>query len=99
MSREVQLIQELMHNAQASGNRIMERRLADLTVWYYKNRDSIAPDNLAARERFLEKTIWILIEVMALQAERLHELEGRGRSKNLYLPRGVMVNGSVKEYG
>lgn len=94
------LINELMHNAEASGNKVLERRLADLTLWYYKNKDDIPRDNLASRAAFLEKTIWILLEVCALQTERLHELEGAARgSSALYLPKGLNVAGSVKQYG
>ena len=97
--QDEKLIQELLYNVQVSGNRPMERRLADLTLWFYKNKKDIPLDNLASKAAFLEKTIWILLEVLALQAERLHEMENRGRSSNLYLPKGVRVEGDVKKYG
>jgi hypothetical protein len=93
-SSESNLIEELMHNSSASGNRMLERRMADLAVWFYKNKGSIPTDNLAARQRFLEKAFWIMIEINALQTERIHELEAskKGASR-LWMPRGIAVNG------
>ena len=97
-SEEV-LIEELMHNAQASGNRTLERRMADLTIWFYKNRDRISRDNLAGRQAFLEKAFWTLLEVNAMLLERNHELEAMKRGQSvLWLPRGMKVNGD-QHYG
>lgn len=93
-SVEETLISELMHNANASGQRPLEQRLADLSVWFYKNYKHIPKDNLAARCSFLERSIWCLIEIQALMLERQRETAG---SKGLWLPRGVTVSGA--EYG
>jgi hypothetical protein len=89
------LIDELLYNVNASGGKTLEKRLADLAVWYYKNRSRIALDNLAARQALLDKAFWTSIELNALLVERLHELEAikRGRS-SLWLPRGMKVNGT-----
>lgn len=89
------LIQELMHNSRASGGKPLERQLTDLTIWFYKNRDNIPRDNLAARQAFLEKAFWIMLEVIALGVERQHDLEAlkKGRSK-LWLPNGMKANGA-----
>lgn len=95
MNPEV-LIQELQHNAAASGNKVLERRLADLTIWFYKNKDAIARDNLAARQAFLEKAFWILLEVNALMLERMRD---NSRSSNLWLPKGVRINGDLHKLG
>ena len=92
MSERV-LIDELIHNVEASGNRILERRLADLAVWYYQNKGGIARDNLAGRQAFLEKAFWIMLEVMALQTSRIQKLEGR--ASNLWLPSGMSLNGNA----
>jgi hypothetical protein len=86
------LIQELHHNATVSGNRPLERRLADTAIWFHKNRSRIPMDNLAAKQRFLEKGFEILIEINALLLERVRELEGTRTSKNLWLPRGMKMN-------
>jgi hypothetical protein len=96
---EETLIKELMHNAQASGNRVLEQRMADLTVWFYHNRNRIPRDNLASRQAFLEKAFWTLLEVNALLLERNHELEAlrKGRSR-LWLPNGIKVSGD-QHYG
>lgn len=94
--RALQLIRELEHNAVVSGNKTLERRLADLTVWFWNNRKDLARDNLAARQEFGERTIWIMLEILALQTERIHDLEGR---KTLFMPRGVSVRGDVRRFG
>jgi len=96
---EETLISELMHNAQASGNRTLERRMADLTVWFYKNRDRIPRENLASRQAFLEKAFWTMLEVNALLLERNHELEAlrKGRSM-LWIPNGMKISGD-QQYG
>jgi hypothetical protein len=90
-----QLIDELQHNATASGNRPLERRLADLTAWHYNNTQALAKDNLAARQAFLERAFWIQLEVIALLVERLRETEG---SKNLWLPAGLDVHGDLRSF-
>lgn len=90
------LIKELIHNVEASGNRALERRLADLAVWYHQNMNHIARDNLAGRQAFLEKAFWIMLEVMALQANRIQRAEGRG-TKHLWLPSGASLHG--QQYG
>lgn len=98
MSSPDQFIDELMHNAQVSG-RTLERRLADLTVWFYKNRGDVPRDNLAARQALLEKAMWISLEVGALLAERIHELEGQRAGAHLWTPKGVAVNGDLRKFG
>ncbi len=96
--RDVALVESLIAIANETGNKMLERRMADLTVWYYKNRASLDPTNLAGRQKFMETAFWIMLEVVALQQERIHDLEAKGRSKHLYLPSGVTVNGS-RSYG
>ncbi len=97
MSHESVLIDELVHNVEASGNRMLERRLADLAVWYYQNKDRISRDNLAGRQAFLEKAFWIMIEVHALTLSRIHKIEGRNSS--LWLPREIVSSGDVRRFG
>lgn len=92
------LLRELEHNANASGNQPMERRLADLTLWFYKNIDDIPRDNLAGRQAFLEKTLEISFEAMALMLERIHELEAK-RGGGLWMPKGVAVEGDLRKFG
>lgn len=91
-ANEANLISDLLYNASASGNRTLEKRLADTCVWFYKNRERIPFDNLAARQAFLQKAFWTMLEVNALLLERIHELEDARRSKALWLPRGVRLN-------
>lgn len=92
------LIEELMHNAQASGGRPLERRLADLTVWFFKNKSTIDQLNLSARQTFLDKAMWVLIETLALTCERIHELEA-AKGKSLWTVRGLSVNGDIRKFG
>lgn len=99
MSNPDRLIAELEHNAAASGNKTMERRLADLVIWYYKNRQQIPPDNLAARNALNEKALWISLEMFALLAERIHDLEGTQAGSHLWTPSGVAVGGDLRRFG
>lgn len=94
---EEALIEQLMHNAMASGNRTLERRIADLTVWVYKNKGRIPRDNLASRQAFLEKAFWVMLEVNGLLMERIREVEGAttGRSA-LWLPKGMTIEGEMR---
>ena len=91
------LISELCYNAQVA-DKILEQRLADTAAWFFANKDRIPLDNLASKQKFLEKTVWLLIEICALQTERIHELEG-GKKGLLWLPRGMEVHGDVKKFG
>lgn len=81
------LIDELMHNATMSGNQMLERRMADLAVWFYQNRERISVDNLAAKQAFLEKGFWTLLEINAMLLQRLREKTG---SKDLWVPSGMV---------
>lgn len=95
MATEQTLIEELMHNAQVSGNQVLERRLADVSVWFYKNHKGLDTDNLAARQRFLEKGFWCLLEINALTLERMRKM---GASSGLWLPKGLMMEGDVMKF-
>jgi hypothetical protein len=89
------LIKSLISNAQAMGNRPLEQRLADLTVWFYRNRKSIPSENLHLRQKLSEDALWIMLEVVALTMDRLQELEHRGRSEKLWIPNGIKVEGDL----
>ena len=93
MSGETRLINELIHNAEVT-DKNLEQRIADTAACFFANKDRITLDNLASKQKFLEKAVWLLIEICALQTERIHELEG---GKNLlWLPRGMQVKGDVR---
>jgi len=93
---EQRLIETLMHNAVASGNKVLERRLADLTVWFYKNKDRIPRDNLASRHALLEKAFWTMLEVNALLLERILDMENRKGGSPLWLPKGMNIEGEMR---
>lgn len=95
----VVLIEELLNNVKASGNQVLERRLADLAVWFYQNKTRIPPENVIARQAFLEKSIWVMVEVNALLLERIHELESKGSGGGLFLPKGMSVQGDIHRFG
>ena len=90
MSTPAQLCEDLNHNANVSGQQPLERRMADLAIWYYKNAHFMPKENLKARVDFLDKSFWIMLEVNALLLERLHAVEG---SKSLFLPSGMKMDG------
>jgi hypothetical protein len=98
-TKEAVLVEALVNAASNTGNRMLERRMADLAVWIYQNKGRIPIDNLASRQAFHEKALWCLLEVVALQHERIQDLEASKRSKHLWMPSSVSINGSVKDYG
>lgn len=91
-----QLINELCHNASVA-DKLLEQRLADTAAWFFSRKDDLARDNLASRQDFLEKACWLLIEICALQTDRIHKLEG-GKGQ-LWLPRGMEMRGDVRKFG
>lgn len=96
MTTAAQLCQELDHNAGISGQRPLERRLADLAIWYYKNAHFLPKENLTARMDFLDKAFWVQLEVIALLLERVHAQEG---SKHLAVPFGIKYAGDIRKVG
>jgi hypothetical protein len=93
------LVEELVHIATQAGGRPLERLLADTAVWFYKNHKHIPRENLLAKLAFHEKALWCMVEINALLAERLHKLEaGQKGAANLWLPRGMKVNGQAHEF-
>lgn len=96
-SRSIAIIEELQNFASRSGNKLLERRLADLSVWFYQNKQRIPPENLLVRQAFMEKALWTMVEVQALLLERIQEMEHARKSgkSSLWLPGGMKVNGDV----
>lgn len=93
-SRSEVILEELENIATRSGGKMLERRLADLAIWFYRNNKRLAPDNVMARQAFMEKAFWTMIEVQALILERMQEMElSRKGPSRLYLPAGIRVNG------
>ncbi len=70
-----------------------ERRLVDTAVWFHKNKDLIPREALDKRVDFLEKTVDILLEMLAMNLERLQGTEGRAASSSLWLPNGMKMTG------
>jgi hypothetical protein len=89
------LINALIGNAQANGNRPLEQRLADLTVWFYRNRKFIDVNNIHKRMKLFEDGFWILLEVNALLMDRVQEIENQRKSASLWLPRGMKIEGDL----
>lgn len=91
------LIQDLIHNAKASGGRLCERRLADLTIWFYRNKNTMIDTD--KRTKFLETAVWILIEQQALLLEILHNMEAKRPGASLFLPSGMIHEESGQRFG
>jgi hypothetical protein len=81
------LLRELRSYANATGNKPLEQRMFDLALWYSHHKGSIPLDNLAAKAAFLEKALWIQIEINALLVERVNER--KAGSAKLWLPSGM----------
>jgi hypothetical protein len=91
-----ELVEGLQHNARVADGHPLEQRLADTALWFSANVGSIPIDNLAAKQAFLEKGFWCMLEISALLLERLRNERA---SKALYIPNGMNYVGDLKRYG
>lgn len=87
------LIDELEQNVKRS-DRPLERRLADLTVWFFRNLERIPADNVPKRVELLEVAFRVQLEVIALLLERLKK-----DKPQLLLPTGVKIQGDLTRFG
>tara|TARA_R100001530_G_scaffold96937_2_gene67334 strand:+ start:540 stop:839 length:300 start_codon:yes stop_codon:yes gene_type:complete len=76
----------------------LERRMIDTAVWFHKNKDRIPREALDKRVDFLEKTVDIFLEMMAMSMDRIQKAEGRRKSDSLWLPNGMTMTGDVREF-
>lgn len=75
----------------------LERRLIDTAIWFHRNRHHLGGVDVPRRLEFLEKTLDIFMEIFALTLQRLQQAEGRQKSENLWLPRGM--SGMGRSFG
>lgn len=94
-----QLVNALDEIAGQAGHLPLEQRLIDLTVWYFRNKPRLSKEAIGLRLDFAERTAEIMIELAALIVQRLQQAEGRPKSQNLWLPRGVEAKGSLRKFG
>tara|TARA_Y100000310_G_scaffold255351_1_gene262748 strand:+ start:2601 stop:2888 length:288 start_codon:yes stop_codon:yes gene_type:complete len=66
----------------------LEKRLVDMAVWFHKNKDRIPRGAVETRCDFLEKSLDITLELVALLVQRLEFVEGR-RHSPLWTPSGI----------
>lgn len=86
---ERSLIEALKYNQQVSGNKTLETRMADLAVWYSYHRKQIPKEDPIKRAAFLEKALWIQMEINALLLERMRKMRPGGE---LWLPDGMLMD-------
>jgi len=85
-----ELINKLEH--MSSESRLpLEKRLVDLAVWFHRNKDRIPREALDKRVDFLEKSLDIHLEMVAMLVNRMQLAEGRSKSSSLWLPKGIKV--------
>jgi hypothetical protein len=72
--------------------------MIDTAVWFHKNKDRIPREALDKRVDFLEKTVDIFLEMMAMSMDRIQKAEGRRKSDSLWLPNGMTMTGDVREF-
>lgn len=89
MATDTTLLEALQHNKRVSGNQTLETRMADLAVWFHHNMHTIPCENVAARVAFLEKAMWIQMELNALLLERMRKLRP---GSELWLPSGMLTD-------
>ena len=80
----------------------LEKRLIDLAVWFHRNKDAIPRTALDKRVDFLEKTLDIQLELVAMLVNRMQLAEGRSKNGSLWLPKGIKMirdDGKEVEFG
>ena len=96
MNRDMaSLANEIEARAESDNLAELERKLCDFASWYYKQRNEYLPtvaENPLRHIEFLEKSVDIQTEVIALLVARIQKLE-TGRSSSLFLPSGMILNG------
>ena len=91
------IIKEL-EEISSNEHRPLERRLIDTAVWFSKNKDRIPKHDLEKKVEFLTQTMNILLELFALNIERLRQVDGH-TSERLWLPKGLNASGDMKRFG
>lgn len=69
-----------------------EDRVRDLVLWYFENRNRIPRQNLEKRLDFMDKAVKCALEVVAMQAKDIQELESRHPRNKLWLPTAVSLD-------
>lgn len=69
-----------------------EDKVRDVAVWYFENRNRIPPENVRKRLDFMDKAVKCLLEIIAMQAKDIQELEQRRPRAKLWLPSSVKVD-------
>ena len=91
-----EISKELMNKLEHMSNETrhpLEKRLVELAVWFHRNKDAIPREALSKRVDFLEKTLDIHLELVAMLVNRMQLAEGRSKNGSLWLPRGIKVTG------
>lgn len=73
-----------------------ENKMGEMAKWYYFHKDMIPRDDLRQRIEFLETVLNNFLLVQTYIQEDVQKLEGR---RKLFIPSGVQVNGSLKQFG
>ena len=77
--------------------RPLEKRLIDMAVWFHRNKHCMPRGAVEKRCDFLEKSLDIHLELVALLVQRLEGAEGR-RNSPLWLPSGIKNNSTGEVY-
>ncbi|MGI9489192.1 MAG: hypothetical protein ACR2RF_25555 [Geminicoccaceae bacterium] len=77
-------------------SRQTEDKMGELAKWYYFHKDTLPRDDLRRRIEFLETVINNLLLLQTYTQEDVQKLEGR---RTLFVPSGVQINGSLKQFG
>lgn len=68
---------------------LLEKQLADWTVWYNYNIQTLPKADLIKRVKFFEKALEGCLECLLIAAKDIKDLEGVRRQ--LYLPSGAIM--------
>lgn len=78
---------------------LLEERVENWALWYHYNKNLVPALDLKKRCDFMQKAVDGCLELLAIACKDIQSLEGREPSKNLWLPKGMKMNGNIKEFG
>jgi hypothetical protein len=74
-----------------------EERLMEWGLWYHHNVRLLPDHDLRKQIDFLKRSVDGCLELLALAAKDIQQLEGTRRQ--LWLPREVEIRGDVRKFG
>lgn len=78
---------------------LLDQRVTEWGLWYMEHKDLIPEKDVLKQNEFLRKALMGVIECLSIATKDIQELERRDPRKQLWLPKGMAMQGSMKHFG